>query len=562
MELVITKDVEIFLGLGITLTTAILGYIVYMQNRKSWTNRFFLILSFLIIGYVWVNYISLHPPGGPGQNQLFWVRNVMLVTSFIGPALFMLIHTFPGERIRLGHKWRIGLIGLMFASAYAAVTPLVFNAISYPNGEPVPIPGPGILIFMLDFIGLFLASFVVLIYRYQKARGTERRRLLHLLIGVTATFSIMGLSTVVFVVVLKTSAGVFLGPLSTAILLAAISYSIVRHQLFNIKIIATKILVALIASIFGIKLFLDDSATDRIIDGLMLLIVIFFGYLLVQSVRQEISRREQISRLAKSLEHANARLQEQDKIKTEFLSIASHQLRTPLSIIKGYSELISEGAFGKIGKKVKNVLANIDESNEHLIKLVDEFLNISRIEQGRTQYHFEKTSLRELLAGVVHELGQKANAKGIKLQVDASSGKAMALVDGEKLRHGMYNFIDNAIKYSPKKTTIHVSLKKEGKGYVYQVQDAGVGLDESDVRNMFQKFYRSPHVMRDFQGNGLGLYVVRQFVEAHGGKVWAKSKGVGKGSEFGFSVPLQPPKRLQVAAKRQKKAEAKRKPVE
>lgn len=553
MEFIVTKELELFLGLGITVVTSILGYIVFTQNRRSWTNRFFLFLSMLIVVYVWVNYISLHPFKDTPEGQLFWIRAVMVTTSFIGPTLFMLIHTFPHTKIRLAHKWRVALVTLMSMSVFASATPLVFKAIHYPNGQPIPIPGVGIPIFFLDFVGLFIVSFILLIVRYIKASGEERKNLLHLLLGVIATFTIMGLTTVTFVVILKTSAGVFLGPLSTAILMAFISYAIVKHHLFNIKVLATKILVALIGSIFAVKVFLDDTLTERITDGIVLLIVTFFGFLLIQSVKDEIKRRIQVARLAKSLERANDKLQEQDKIKTEFLSIASHQLRTPLSIIKGYTELIKENAYGKVGKPVVKILDNIDESNEHLIKLVDEFLNISRIEQGRTQYIFEKFSVKDMVQDVVRELSAKASPKGVSLKAKYPRGKAVIVGDMEKLRHCAYNFIDNAIKYTAQGRNIQVMVELMPRGVDVLVKDNGVGLDASDVRNMFQKFYRSPHIMRDIHGNGLGLYVVKQFTESHGGRVWAKSKGVGKGSEFGFFVPFSPPQKLVRSAARQRK---------
>jgi signal transduction histidine kinase len=119
----------------------------------------------------------------------------------------------------------------------------------------------------------------------------------------------------------------------------------------------------------------------------------------------------------------------------------------------------------------------------------------------------------------------------------------MASVDDEKIRHGIYNFIDNAIKYS-EKGSITVKLENQGGGLAYTVTDEGLGFDETDRLNFFQKFYRGENVQHtNVNGTGLGLYVVSKFIEAHGGKVWAKSPGLGKGSEFGFWIPLDREKR-------------------
>ena len=253
------------------------------------------------------------------------------------------------------------------------------------------------------------------------------------------------------------------------------------------------------------------------------------------------------------LKAANIKLKELDGLKTEFLSIASHQLRTPLSIIKGYTSLLEEGAYGAVTNEQKEIFTNIDVSNERLIKLVDEFLNISRIEQGRTKYAFGETDVVAMGTGVVEELRRKAGPRKITVEYHPTEGLPTIIADEERLRHCLYNYVDNAIKYSKEGAVIDVYLEKKDKGIQARVVDKGAGLDEKDLNNLFQKFYRSPHVMRDVQGTGLGLYVVRQFAEAHGGKTWAASDGVGKGSEFGFWVPATPTGKIYQAWKRDKK---------
>ena len=238
------------------------------------------------------------------------------------------------------------------------------------------------------------------------------------------------------------------------------------------------------------------------------------------------------------MQKANLKLKELDELKTEFISIASHQLRTPLSIIKGYTSLIEDGAYGEVNKKERVILHNIDTSNERLIKLVDEFLNVSRIEQGRTQFRFAEMNIVSLTEEVITELKEKSNPKNIRLILQVVLEVEKIIADEEKIRHCVFNFVDNAIKYSPVGSRIKVVLEPKNGGLNLQVFDAGVGLDKKDLTQLFQKFYRSPNVMRDFQGTGLGLYVVKEFITAHHGKVWAKSKGVGKGSEFGFWIPF------------------------
>ncbi len=249
------------------------------------------------------------------------------------------------------------------------------------------------------------------------------------------------------------------------------------------------------------------------------------------------------------LKRANSRLQILDRQKTEFLSIASHQLRTPLSIIKGYIELISDGAYGHVSKKLDAVLKDMADSNERLVKLVDDFLNISRIEQGRTKYSFKEQSIAPIIQSVVDELLQRAEQANIKISWKGTKKGKKVYIDDDKIRHIIFNYVDNAIKYS-EKGTIKILVDEENDGINVRVVDEGFGFGPEDEAAFFQKFYRGKNVEgTNVNGTGLGIYVCRQFVEAHGGHVWAHSPGLGKGSEFGFWIPMQKTKTHQMIEK-------------
>ena len=441
------EHLEILLGVFTFLITTYLGIVVYTKNKKSWTGRLFLVLSFLIDIYIIVNYLSLHPPYGAPESQLFWIRIVMFICSFIGPAEFLLAHTFPRDEFRLKKKFLIPILILMVSSATASLLPLVFTSIDYSTGEPLPKPGPGMPIFFLDFVGLFLFSFILLIYKYKKSSGKEKIQNFYFILGVIATFSFMALSTVVFVVILKTSATVFLGPLSSVMLMFFIAYAIFKYGLFNIRLIATEALV----SILTIILILE-GATSRNISGILFkfffaILVGILGVFLVKSVRKEIKQKNELANLAASLEQANIRLQELDKQKTEFISIASHQLRTPLSVFKGYTELLKDGGYGKIEKGAVEILNKMDANNEHLIKLIDEFLDITRIEQGRTKYEIATRDICAIVDGAVAELAALARQSKLSLKWTCPKDEQIVSCDAEKIRHVIFNFIDNAIKY-------------------------------------------------------------------------------------------------------------------
>ena len=172
-----------------------------------------------------------------------------------------------------------------------------------------------------------------------------------------------------------------------------------------------------------------------------------------------------------------------------------------------------------------------------MLKLVEEFLDITRIEQGRTKFTYEKSDMSALITSVYNELVKKAMDKGLKLVWKKNQRPRYITMDAEKIRHVIFNFVDNAAKYSDK-GSIKISVKQEKKGLTVRVIDEGFGFDKLDEANFFQKFYRGKNVEgTNVTGTGLGIYVCRQFVEKHGERVWAHSKGLGKGSEFGFWIP-------------------------
>lgn len=317
-------------------------------------------------------------------------------------------------------------------------------------------------------------------------------------------------------------------------------YSVSRHHLLGAKVVATEVLVGVTEFLTVMQIFFSSSLPEVIVRVLFVFFVGFIGILLIKSIRKETARLDEISHLAMSLEKANLRLQELDRQKTEFLSIASHQLRTPLSILKGYIELLTDGAYGKPSKKMKQTLTNMDESNERLVKLVDEFLDITRIEQGRTKFTFHDNDINLVIEGVIKEIHQRANDKGLKINWEKKK-LPMIKIDDEKIRNVLFNFVDNAIKYSDK-GIIRIDSEKENDGIRITVKDNGIGFDKKDEVNFFQKFYRGENVQgTNVNGTGLGLYVCRKFIETHGGQVEAHSKGLNKGGEFSFWIPLIPP---------------------
>lgn len=251
--------------------------------------------------------------------------------------------------------------------------------------------------------------------------------------------------------------------------------------------------------------------------------------------------QEEVKKATKDLVAANQKLEKLDEAKSEFISIASHQLRTPLTIIKGYISMMLEGSFGKLTLGETESLNKVYESNERLISLVENLLSISRIESGRLQFNYDMVQMEDLVASVYEELEKKALDKKLKFKYNKPKKKLAPLkIDEEKIRQVIMNLTDNAIKYTPKgSVTITLEAVENGRFIEFRIKDSGMGISETDIGNLFKKFSRGTgSALVHTEGTGLGLYVARQMIEAHGGKVWAESKGEKHGSLFCFRLPM------------------------
>jgi len=248
----------------------------------------------------------------------------------------------------------------------------------------------------------------------------------------------------------------------------------------------------------------------------------------------------EVEKRTKELKDAYEELKKLDKAKSEFISIASHQLRTPLTAIKGYISMMREKIYGKPPEKMERPLENIYTSNERLIKLVNDLLNVSRIEAGRMEMKLEKSSLEEIITSVVEELKNVAKEKNIYLKWEKPKKPLPKIsVDKDKIRQVIMNVADNAIRYTEHGGVI-IKCKMKNEKCEIEVSDTGVGLTKYELSKMFESFSRGAAGTRLYtEGVGLGLYVARRFVEMHKGKIWAESKGKDKGSTFYIELPIK-----------------------
>ena len=227
-----------------------------------------------------------------------------------------------------------------------------------------------------------------------------------------------------------------------------------------------------------------------------------------------------------------------EEIRADLISIASHQLRTPLSEIKGLLSLLTDNIAGPLNQKQKEYLDLLAVANERMINLVNDLLNISRIEQGRLQLNFQKVNLGTITAEICRGLQVAAKQKKQNLNLFIDQSLPVVVADPEKTKEIISNLVENALKYTFEGGTIVVKVTTNINGCWVLVKDSGVGVPKAKQKELFQKFSRIENALsQKTTGTGLGLYTVRQLVEKQNGRIWFESEE-GKGSTFGFVLPI------------------------
>ncbi|HQO27814.1 MAG TPA: HAMP domain-containing sensor histidine kinase [Candidatus Pacearchaeota archaeon] len=331
------------------------------------------------------------------------------------------------------------------------------------------------------------------------------------------------------------------GNYSAIFLLCFTAYAIVKRRLFDIRVALTSIVVAAIAILLVLEFFLlTESLGMRVLKGITLMVFLLLSFLLFKTMNKEAKQKDELMHLAEHLERANRELKKLDHTKSEFLSIASHQLRTPLTAMRGYLSMLIQGDFGPLSPKVKEVSQEVYQASLRLLKLANDLLNVSQIESGKITLVYEKTSIEKLAKSVIDELKIEADKKGLYLKMIIAEDLPEIEIDSEKIRQVLLNIIDNAIKYT-KKGGVTVKIGLSGSDHVLiKVQDTGVGMTKEDIGKLFRSFSRGKAgTSLHSSGAGLGLYAARKFVDQHKGRLWVKSPGRNQGSTFFIELPIK-----------------------
>ena len=693
------------------------GLFVFARNPKLKLNRIYSLITIDLILFSVFNYLSLGT-----DHKLTYIRLVMVTTTLSVYGGYLLIYQLNNQTIRLSVKNRLLFLGTI-AVAFLDLSPLVFDGLTKTT-TPIPKPNFGFLFYLIQFVSLVIISGMMLFNGLRRSQGVLIKQNQTLLIGYVPLLILAPITGFILPVALGNSKFIFLSPVYSAFFVCTVGYTIIKHKLFDIKLIVVRAItyvtsLSFVAALYGfislvlIKLFFHptisiaaevflamatavaglsfhriktafDHITNRVfyqdaydaqvfLDEFNKIIVSTFdlnkllnkilslveenlkpayclfglkeddymprkiigtgnmpefseadinyvrnqtprmhkkiivtdlleekhnglanvlkklnvsiiarmttsidaegiGYLvlgpkkngsmytsqdikvleiianeLVVAVQnalhtEEIERfnitlQAKIKEATHRLRQSNDKLRALDEAKDDFVSMASHQLRTPLTSVKGNISLVLDGDAGKISDLQRQLLQQAFASSQRMVFLIADLLNVSRLKTGKFLIERAPVDLAAVIEEEVNQLQDTAKSRNLSLNYNKPDHVATLMLDDTKTRQVIMNFIDNAIYYTPSGGRIDVELKETPAGVECRVKDNGIGVPKDEQHHLFTKFYRAGNARKARpDGTGLGLFMAKKVIVSEGGAIIFETQE-GKGSTFGFSFP-------------------------
>ena len=516
----------------INLLAIIIAFLVLKHSPQKKIKKIFLFMTLLMLSWVDFAYFSRLVGKEFPFLAFLSLKIAWIITPLFSTSLYFLTISILKKEKKYKNLSKLVLFFGILSALLTGFTDLVITEIKFANSYLTIEYGPA----MLPFLGMIsfsiFATLFPLFREYFQASAALRSKLQYFLIGLAGFYLANIIFNIIFPVFFKIVHLYWIGDYSTFLPLAFTAYAIVKKELFEVKVILTEFLVALIAILLLIDFFLSKTPFEYAWKGILFFVFLIFGNSLIKSVIREI-------KLRKELEVAYQKLKKLDEAKTEFVSITSHQLRGPLGLVKGYLWMILNQKYGPFPERLSRPLKNTFEATQRLVKIVNDLLNLSRIELGKITLEKRYFQIEEIVDNIYKELLPAAQKKNLEFKIEKPK-KALPKLFGDplKIREAIFNLVDNAIKYT-QKGFVKVSLEEKNGFILIKIADSGAGFTPEELKELFEKFRRiGQGKLMDTQGSGLGLYIAKKFIKLHKGRIWAESQGRGKGSVFYIKLPL------------------------
>ncbi len=518
-----------------------LAFWVYSVNRKSKINQLFSLMAISVV--FWITFYHFTITSSTTQSVLFWSKLAYgAVSIFYIPFYFFPIYFLHLEK-KFRYLSKIILFGGISLFLISIFTNLVIKDVVLKQAGADLIFNKGSIVFYGMAIFLSILVVFLLVRNYFKFSFTKKIKVQYLLIGLFIWILMNFIFNMIFPLLRDSVQYAEFGNYSVVFFLAFTAYAIVKKELFDIKIVLTSLFVTLIAILLSFDiLFLTSDFLHQVLKLLILAAFLCFGYFLIKSVLNEIERIKELEHLTLKLEKANARLKDLIDIKEEFLHITSHQLRTPLTAIRGMISMWCAGDFKKMPKKDRNeMMKRIYLSTERLNNITNDMIDAMELEGGGQleQHNFKQVSLVKIIQDTIETL--KTNFDKNNLYINFKYPKKLPEIQGDEnyLSQIFLNLIDNAQKYTSK-GGVDINIKKENNFLVCEIADTGMGVSKEDKKCLFKKFSRGKRAEQFYiSGTGLGIFIAKKVIEEHNGKISVFSEGKNKGTTFKVYLPIR-----------------------
>lgn len=523
--------------LATAVLTAILGLLTLFKNPKDRVNRSWFLVSCAV--FLWTTGLFGTVIVGNSGIALFCQR-ILYIGTILIPILFFNFTIIILKRERRERRIFYGgcilaiifLISL-FSKHFIAIVPEKTSLNYWPVST-----GLFYWSFLFYFALYMIYSLILLKIDSKKYSGIYQKQIQFVYYAVLIGFS--GGSTNFL---LDFDFNIYpIGNFFVSLYVVLVAYAVFKYQLMNVKFIATEILVGLGSIILLVDLFVSKSSLPMsLLKFIILLVFVYLGVSLIRSVLKEIEYREKVKKAYEVEKKATKELKRLGEVKNQFIMASQHHLRTPLTSMRGYVDLILTGSYGNVPPKIKEALTKFEISIKRLNKVINEFLDITQFQLGKEVVTLrDGVDLSPIFKEVKEELGYEAKARGIKLDFKIPKKIPKIKADSEKLKIGMFNIVDNAIKYTQEGGVL-VKVSIVDHKVLITVKDSGVGIPKENQKELFNKlFERGYDAMKVHgTGKGIGLFITFHIIKAHNGKIWAESEGRGKGSTFFIELPIK-----------------------
>lgn len=518
-----------FLVLIIGFLNFILGTMVLFKNRKNILNISFGIMA-LLVG-IWSFSAFLFRVIPLEYDPYFFGVILYVVAAFLPTSFLVMTLSFP-PRSWLSRS----LLFILFAEAmllvWLVVSPgLVIQEMIIRNGERVLIWGNYYFAYVFHQVVIFASGYFVLIKKYFISSGIEKKQVQYIILGTIIPANLALLTNLILPWLEIYQFYTWLGQVFMILIVIFSGYAISKHHLFNIKIIATEMLVLATVTTLLVRFFLTEDALDRWIGGLLFITISIFGILLIRSVWGEVEQKEKMEKLATELQVANMG-------QSNLLHLINHQIKgyiTKARIV--FAELLTEKEYEPISESAKHLLGQGEASLKEGVDFVQKILRASDIERGAFIYEMTPFDIKPVVEESFEELKKRAEEKNLAFELEIKEGEFAVNGDKSQLKEAIKNLLDNSINYTPS-GRVKAILKKDSNKIIFAVEDTGVGISEELRPKLFTKGGRDKDSQKiNVNSTGYGLSIVKNIVEAHKGRVWVESSGPSQGSTFFLELP-------------------------